>query len=248
MIYQLVSSKEIVARLENDFDVDHSDWISRAPLWIANALDILQFMSTYEDKYIDLTVENYIVQLPDDAPQDIRRILGVEYEGFLIKRLNVINPIKQPTVSSEYSTLETYSIKNGYIVTSFEDGTIRLYYQSPAIEWDISNQVYWPKVPANSIVQGAIEWYLLVCMLRRGYRHPTYSLDSKSPFTNPAIMWESEQKKARNQVGSFDPEDRAEISRIIRTFAIDLDSPINTSYREESTDTLTDGITGQIGI
>ena len=248
MIYQLVSSKEIVARLENDFDVDHSDWISRAPLWIANALDILQFMSTYEDKYIDLTVENYIVQLPDDAPQDIRRILGVEYEGFLIKRLNVINPIKQPTVSSEYSTLETYSIKNGYIVTSFEDGTIRLYYQSPAIEWDINNQVYWPKVPANSIVQGAIEWYLLVCMLRRGYRHPTYSLDSKSPFTNPAIMWESEQKKARNQVGSFDPEDRAEISRIIRTFAIDLDSPINTSYREESTDTLTDGITGQIGI
>ena len=248
MIYQLVSSKEIVARLENDFDVDHSDWISRAPLWIANALDILQFMSTYEDKYIDLTVENYIVQLPDDAPQDIRRILGVEYEGFLIKRLNVINPIKQPTVSSEYSTLETYSIKNGYIVTSFEDGTIRLYYQSPAIEWDINNQVYWPKVPANSIVQGAIEWYLLVCMLRRGYRHPTYSLDSKSPFTNPAIMWESEQKKARNQVGSFDPEDRAEISRIIRTFAIDLDSPINTSYREESTDTLTDGITGQVGI
>lgn len=248
MIYQLTSSKEIVARLENDFDVDHSDWISRAPLWIANALDILQFMSTYEDKYIDLTVENYIVQLPDDAPQDIRRILGVEYEGFLIKRLNVINPIKQPTVSSEYSTLETYSIKNGYIVTSFEDGTIRLYYQSPAIEWDINNQVYWPKVPANSIVQGAIEWYLLVCMLRRGYRHPTYSLDSKSPFTNPAIMWESEQKKARNQVGSFDPEDRAEISRIIRTFAIDLDSPINTSYREESTDTLTDGITGQIGI
>ena len=248
MIYQLVSSKEIVARLENDFDVDHSDWISRAPLWIANALDILQFMSTYEDKYIDLTVENYIVQLPDDAPQDIRRILGVEYEGFLIKRLNVINPIKQPTVSSEYSTLETYSIKNGYIVTSFEDGTIRLYYQSPAIEWDINNQVYWPKVPANSIVQGAIEWYLLVCMLRRGYRHPTYSLDSKSPFTNPAIMWESEQKKARNQVGSFDPEDRAEISRIIRTFAIDLDSPINTSYREESTDTLSDSITGQVGI
>lgn len=248
MIYQLVSSKEIVARLENDFDVDHSDWISRAPLWIANALDILQFMSTYEDKYIDLTVENYIVQLPDDAPQDIRRILGVEYEGFLIKRLNVINPIKQPTVSSEYSTLETYSIKNGYIVTSFEDGTIRLYYQSPAIEWDINNQVYWPKVPANSIVQTAIEWYLLVCMLRRGYRHPTYSLDSKSPFTNPAIMWESEQKKARNQVGSFDPEDRAEISRIIRTFAIDLDSPINTSYREESTDTLSDSITGQVGI
>ena len=248
MIYQLTSAKEIVARLENDFDIDHADWVSRAPLWIANALDILHFTATYEDKYIDLTVDNYIVQLPEDAPQDIRRILGVEYEGVLIKRLNVINPIKQPQVDSEYSSLETYSIKNGYIVTSFEEGTIRLYYQTPALEWDINNQVYWPKVPANSIIQGAIEWYLIMSMLRRGYRHPTYSLESRTPFTNPALMWEKEQKAARNQGNGFDPEDRAEISRILRTFAIDLDTPITIGFREEDHTTLSDSITGQTGI
>ena len=250
MVYQLVSSKEIVARIENDFDIDHADWITRAPLWIANAMDILQIISSYEDKKSDppLQVENYIVQLPDDAPQDIRRILGVEYDGKLIKRLNVINPIKQPKVNSEYSSVETYSIKNGYIVTSFEEGEIILYYQAPALEWDVENQVYWPKVPTNSIIQTTIGWYIFVSILKRGYKHPTFSLDSKNVFTNPALMWEKEQKAARNQAGAFDPEDRAEFSRIMRTFAIDVDTPINTNYQEEDTTTLSDTITGQTGI
>ena len=248
MVYQLVSSKEIVARIENDFDIDHADWITRAPLWIADAMDRLQFISSYEDKKITLTVENYTVILPDDAPQDIRRILGIEYNGLLIRRLNVINPIKQPQVNSEYSSVETYSIKNGYIITSFEEGDIVLYYQTPALEWDINNQVYWPKVPANSIIQGAIEWYLFMCMLRRGYKHPTYSLESRNPLTNPALMWEKEQKAARNQGGAFDSEDRAEFSRIMRTFAIDVDTPINTTYREEDSTLLSDSITGQVGI
>jgi hypothetical protein len=211
-------------------------------------MDILQIISSYEDKKITLTVENYIVNLPDDAPQDIRRILAVEYNGLLIRRLNVINPIKQPQVNSEYSSVETYSIKNGYIITSFEEGDIVLYYQTPALEWDVNNQVYWPKVPVNSIIQGAIEWYLLMSMLRRGYKHNIYSLENKTPFTNPALMWEIEQKKARNQAGAFDPEDRAEFSRIMRAFAIDIDTPINTIYREEDSTLLSDSITGQVGI
>jgi len=52
-----------------------------------------------------------------------------------------------------------------------------------------------------------------------------------------------------NQGASNDPEDRAEMSRIIRAFAIDLDRPINHDFREDdSRVNLTDGITESVGI
>lgn len=248
MRYQLTSAKEIIARVENNFNIDYSDWISRAPLWIADALDQMQMVSSYEDKILPFTVADYIFNLPDDAPQDIRRILGIEYQGYLINRLNVINPIKQPTVNLEYLSTESYSIKNGYIITSFEEGDINLYYQAPAIEYDIEMQVYLPKVPIDSVIQGAIEWYLIYCMLRRGHKHSTFSLDSKNPITNPFSMWENEKKKAMNRGSSLDPEERAEMSRIIRTFLIDPDSPLTDNFRNENAQTLGTSITGQVGL
>lgn len=249
MIYQLTTAKEVIARIDNNFDIDYGDWITRAPLWIADALDQMQLISAYEDTKIELEVEDYHILLPDNCPTDIRRILGVEYEGVLLRRLNVINPILQPQSLSEYSTIETYSIKNGYIITSFEEGTVTLYYQVPAIEYDVETQMYFPKVPINSVIQGAIEWYIIYSILKRGHKHPTYSLESKNPITNPFMMWENEKKKAMNQASTHDPEDRAEMSRIIRSFAINIDRPIMHDFREEDSRVdLTDGITGSVGI
>jgi hypothetical protein len=248
MIYQLTSAKEIIARVENNFTIDYSDWITRAALWIADALDQMQMISAYEDKYIDLEVSEHKIILPDDAPQDIRRILGIAYNSRLIRRLNVINPVKQPEEVSEYDDINTYSIKNGYIITSFEEGDIRLYYQSPAVEYDIEFQIYFPKVPISSIIQGAIEWYIIYCMLRKGHKHPLYSLDSKNPITNPYSMWIQESKKARNTGGALDPEERFQMSRIIRTYLIDVNEPINTAFRTEDSIELNNSITGQIGI
>lgn len=249
MIYQLTSAKEVIARIDNNFDIDFADWITRAPLWIADSLDQMQLISSYEDTKIDLDVEDYHFLLPDNCPNDIRRIQGVEYEGVPLRRLNPINPIRQPQKLTEYSSIETYSIKNGYIITSFKEGTITLYYQTPAIEFDVETQTYFPKVPINSVIQGAIEWYIIYSILKRGHKHPTYSLESKNPITNPFSMWEIEKRKAMNQAASNDPEDRAEMSRIIRAFAIDLDRPINHDFREDDSRVdLTDGITGSVGI
>ena len=38
MIYKTIDSREIIARIENDFNVDYSGWIHRAPQWIADCL------------------------------------------------------------------------------------------------------------------------------------------------------------------------------------------------------------------
>ena len=56
MIYQLGSCKEIFARIDNNFDIDYAGWVSHAPLWVADAMDQMQLINAYEDKYLDLDV------------------------------------------------------------------------------------------------------------------------------------------------------------------------------------------------
>jgi hypothetical protein len=248
MVYQLTSGKEIIGRVEHNFNVDYSDWVTRAPLWIADALDQMKAISAYEDINIPLPVEDYIIKLPDFFPKDIRRILAIEYDGLPMRRLNTINPIKQPKVDVREYSIHTYTIKNGYIVTSLDEGEIIIYAQVPAIEYDDLTQTYIPKVPTDSILQGAIEWYIIYCILRRGHRHPVFSLDSNNPVTNPFVMWEKEKKKAMNSIGALDGEDRAEMGRLLRTFAIDLNRPMNEQFRSEASITLQSGITGQVGL
>ena len=61
-------------------------------------------------------------------------------------------------------------------------------------------------------------------------------------------MWEKEKKKAMNSIGALDGEDRAEMGRLLRTFAIDLNRPMNEQFRSEASITLQSGITGQVGL
>ena len=228
MHYQLTTANEVIARVDNNFDIDYSDWITRAPLWISDALSELRLVQAYEETSIDLDVVNYHVELPNISQYDIRRILAVVYNDELLTRLKIINPARQPKILEGLNrSSETYTIKNGHIVTSFDEGTITLYFDRPALEYDVKQMVYLPKIPNNDLVKIAIEWYLMYCILRKGHRHPLYSLDSNNPLTNPYSMWDTYKKKARNSMGSCDPEEREELSRLIKTFVLSKDSPIN---------------------
>lgn len=220
MIYQLTSCKEIIARLNNNFDIDFTDWITRAPLWIADALHSMEMVSAYEEVSLPLTIENYYVSLPNDAVQDIKRILGVAYNKQLLIRLNVINPYKLPKTNIRTYSSETYNIKNGYITTSIEEGEIILFYERVAVEYDEQRMIYFPLVPNDSVIQQAIEWYLIYCILRKGHKHSTYSLESNNPYTNPALMWEKEKKIAMNKGSKLDPDERANLSKTLTTFLI----------------------------
>lgn len=234
MSYQLTSSKEIIARIDNDFDIDYSDWITRAPLWILDALSEMKMISSYVEVALPIKVEDYSFELPKNSPQDIKRILGVEYNNQLLIRLNVLNPIRQPKIDRHYSS-ETYSIKNGFITTSFEEGNCILYYDTLPVEYDKIRQVYYPQVPNDPIVHTAIEWYLIYCILRKGHKHPTYSLDSSNPITNPFLMWDKYRRKAINSVSAMDPEQRFEMMQTLTTFIVNLNNRNSESYIANNT-------------
>lgn len=67
---------------------------------------------------------------------------------------------------------ESYWVKPGYIVTSFESGTIKIHYRG----WPIDDKGF-PLVPSNPFAKQAITWYIFSRLLMGGYEHPQFRYD-----------------------------------------------------------------------
>lgn len=199
MIYQTTSAKVIIARLETNYDIDYSDWIHNSPLWISDALDELDMLPALEDVKVDLEVEDYHVKLPDGI-SSIKQIDCILYNDFALININKVNPASHNTTLHNPNSLdvrnysENYTIKNGFIHTSFQTGIITVFYKRVPFEYDEVKQVYFPQVPDDSIVQNAIAWYVMYAILRKGHKITGYDLNSNNPIINPFLMWEREKK------------------------------------------------------
>ena len=75
----------------------------------------------------------------------------------------------QTTSASNYGT-DYYLLNAGYIVTSFEEGTLKLHYTAYPTDGD-----GFPMVPDNIYVKQALEWYIIRQMMMGGYIHPVFN-------------------------------------------------------------------------
>jgi hypothetical protein len=74
------------------------------------------------------------------------------------------------TTSSNAAGSDYYLVNAGYIVTSFEEGTIKLHYTAYPTDGD-----GFPMVPDNIYVKQALEWYIIRQMMMGGYIHPVFN-------------------------------------------------------------------------
>lgn len=232
MNYNSISSKAVIAKLDHDFSIPVSNWITSAPTWIADALDEMDLITTFEDVQMELNIENNHAQLPDGIMNGIERLDAVSYEGYLLAN-TIFNKNKHSynTTSTTYHPSETFTIRNGYIITSFEEGKIIIYYKRAKIEYDEEQMIYYPFVPDNSHVINAIEYYLMFCILRKGHKIIGQDLESKNRLSNPYLMWNELKDDAKNNINALDPEERRELSRQYRTFIVNhqLNQNLNIS-------------------
>lgn len=82
MIYKLVEADGVVARLDNDFNVQTGDWLGRVPQWIYQCLSDLNIYLSWIPAVHIGNVENSVTDLPDG----ITELIGVEYKGYRLDR------------------------------------------------------------------------------------------------------------------------------------------------------------------
>lgn len=77
MIYKLTDVDEVIARLDNDFNINKADYINRIPQWVYQCLGNLHIHLGLVPAIHIANVENNQAELPDD----IEWLTAIEYNG-----------------------------------------------------------------------------------------------------------------------------------------------------------------------
>lgn len=219
MIYKTIDSREIIARIENDFNVDYSGWIHRAPQWIADCLADIEIFAELEPIKRCYQVVDYKLRIPCNL--DV--LDAVKYKGERLDRLGVINHKNSCDLAETARYQDNVFIKhsysvdnNGWLIFDFEEGEVTLYYRAYPFKYDQVTKIYFPLVPDNQKLKMAIELYVIKMILSRGHLHPVFDLYSKNEATNPYYLYKIARSEARNSMGAMDKDGRSSISKVMR--------------------------------
>ena len=253
MVYNTVSSQQIIGRIMNTYNIKSADYIARTPQWIGEALGKLNIIMALEPAKTRVEVNEYKAKLPST----VKILVAVEYDGVLIPRIDgtrmeYINSVGEAESYSELKLTKdiTYDSngniiavrttdsqipasrtseynyilhKNGVIDFSVQTGELVLYFLKVPEETDAETGMYFPLVPDVELVQEAIVWYCLMNMLYRGYKHEMLSLVSPNRYINPAMQWDYYMPRAQNRASAPDRAQRELHSQAWRAVVLDVD-------------------------
>lgn len=229
MIYKQISSKVIIGRVFEQYNVDYSGFVSRVPNYVHSAMRELKIYTSLISKTVDAIVADYKCTIPDDCTI----LEGVSYLGLRLKRTDTINQKDSTNMPNLISNEYSYEVSNnGYIITTFKESNeseFKFYIKTLPIEYDHKTKLYFPLIPDNEDLVEALSMYVIKRLLQRGHKVGEFSLKINNPYLNPGMAWDRLKKVAKNSILSLDGDDRQQISELIRTFLVNK----NYYYNEE---------------
>lgn len=240
-----VSSATLIADMYNDYNIQSDDFVSRFPIWVADALEELKFIQAYVNVEKDIEFDDHRCQLP----WDFRGIVDVMINNkkAVLKNSAEFN---KDTITERVTTVPTYTpypgvpnadiatvdnnnnkyqhqpidneapyyyISNNWIHTNVDYGTIHLRYRALPVVYDSIVNMDIPLIYNNGQLKKYLKLYVIKQMLLRGYKHPVLSLNNNNPYTNPAIELDRIRIQTRVSCNKFSNDRRENISTILRT-------------------------------
>lgn len=240
-----ISSATLIPDMYNDYNIQSDDFVSRFPIWVANALEELKFIQAYVNVEKDIEFDDHRCQLP----WDFRGIVDViiNNKKAILKNSAEFN---KDTITEQVTTVPTYTpypgvpnadiatvdnnnnkyqhqpidneapyyyISNNWIHTNVDYGTIHLRYRALPVVYDSIVNMDVPLIYNNGQLKKYLKLYVLKQMLLRGYKHPVVSLTANNPYTNPAIELDRMRIQVRVSCNKFSNDRRENIATILRT-------------------------------
>lgn len=223
-----VNSAELIREIYDDYNISSDDFVSRAPAWIYNALDELNFIQAYVEKTTELNVENYRVKLPDDFQGLIDIIIDDKKIQLRSPHDNNYETKYKETDENNKSFSSTthnknnaeYYVSNGWIHTNIESTTIHLKYKAIPSELDENLNMVFPLIYNEGMLRRYIKLYIIRQILIRGYKHPVLNLTSNNPVINPGIELMNIRSSVRIACNKFNKDRRMNIARILTNSTI----------------------------
>lgn len=174
----------LIGKIDNDFNLDESDWIPRVAAWTIDALSQMG-LSPVEESVIELEVTNGFATLPCDV--DIKDVKLYDICG------NEINKFNKTSCCG-------YTIQGNTIDLGYNTDKIKAKVKKIATYHDEYYDCDVPYIYDNGLLLEALAYYCLFKYLSRGSHHPVYDLKSNSPVTNPYLRWNDLRPKAKASV------------------------------------------------
>ena len=221
--------EHIIAKIDNDFNIDHSDWIPRIAAWVIEALNILKVTKT-EQKIAKVIIKDRIATFENinidkakvfckkgceiQSAQDIVRRTGIlpsTGEDTVGRDEQIAIPIDPTQYPTEYITTSrqkvlTYKnlyyvkISNNQIELNFDTDYINIVYKGVVTEYSDLYNCDLPVIPNNGMLIEAIGYYCMYKILCRGHKHPVMNLSATQYGTNPFFMWNHYKDEVKRSV------------------------------------------------
>jgi len=99
MIYKLTEVDEVIARLDNDFNINKGDYIPRFPQWVYQCLSDLELIYGL----VPAAHVGYVENNQCALPEDLEHLTMIEYKGHRLERKSKGNPtFKEDNSVSDY--------------------------------------------------------------------------------------------------------------------------------------------------
>ena len=214
--------QRLIGKIDNDFNISESDWISRVAAWTIDALSQMQVLPM-ERKRRKLEVSNRIAQFPcqinaeelkvfDKSGREIPELNNENSCGYSNSRnstpqeIAVINTANKTGVNFMQvgtiigSNSHNFVLDGNNIELNFDTDEIEVETYETATYFDDYYQCEVPYIYDNGLLLEALSWYVMFKYLSRGSKHPVYDLKSSSPALNPYIQWNTLRPKAASSV------------------------------------------------
>ena len=235
MIYDNISSREVIRRVYINFNIKTTDWESLTFDWINEAIGLVRAYPMLVDCHQDLTLVSFRAKLPCD----LKVLRGVTIDGVRQTVPKVARVYAQDSVvlngDGEQAIYELS--KTGYIISSNETGTIRIHYKAFPTEFDDELNMEIPMIVDNEKLLQFLEWYVLARILMRGYNHPVFKIGAQNPELDPMKQWKYWARRVPNSLNELSREERQLQSEVWRTMitnprvlAVTDDNQTSTRY------------------
>lgn len=210
MVYKTTTYKQVITRVQRDFNLTGTNWIPAAIEWIGEALCEIGTHAHLERLSCELEVVSHRTPLPCNHEST----LAVEFENTNLQKsgsirygksekfplnnngfngdsfpLVIDNQMVNQDVKLVNSSYGQYYMENpDYIITSFETGTIVLHYQGYKLD-----EEGFPAVPDSVEHREALSFYILYKYLSRGNQHKVWDI------AKAYEMWVKYKGKASNR-------------------------------------------------
>jgi len=214
MITKHISSGTIIADVFRDLNISGSNWVMNAIEWISFGL--AELGGSYHTELVneELEVSNYRVRIPC-ALHCLREVI---YNNAVLPKYNTINIEDGSIADVEFWN----DMSPLYIKTSFETGTIKLYYYKLATEFDKVLNIHTPLIPEDGLMKVRIflQEYILMKYLGRGGKHPVRQFEEvRQGVYRPGGYLH----KAKNSINFPSLSDMGMVTRIFNKWYSDID-------------------------